>query len=69
MIQKNMISFPTAMILIAQIVLGLFTGILGVILAVPLVAMIIVLVKMAYIEDVLHDRSINVGSENSDSDA
>ena len=69
MIQKNMISFPTAMILIAQIVLGVFTGILGVILAVPLVAMIIVLVKMAYIEDVLHDRSINVGSENSDSDA
>ncbi|MGB3146079.1 MAG: AI-2E family transporter [Maribacter sp.] len=68
MIQKNMISFPTAMILIAQIVLGLFTGILGVILAVPLVAMIIVLVKMAYIEDVLHDRSINVGSENSESD-
>lgn len=65
-IQKKMISFPMAMILIAQIVLGLFTGILGLILAVPLVAVIMVGVKMAYIEDVLKDRSIEVEHEDSD---
>jgi len=64
MIQKKMISFPMAMVLIAQVVLGLFTGILGVVLAVPLVAIIMVLVKMAYIEDVLKDDSLEVKYEN-----
>jgi len=60
LIQKKMISFPMAMVLIAQVVLGLFTGILGVILAVPLIAIIMVFVKMAYIEDVLQDDSISL---------
>lgn len=58
MIQKKMISLPMAMILIAQVVLGLFTGILGIILAVPLVAVIIVLIRMVYIEDILQDKTI-----------
>jgi predicted PurR-regulated permease PerM len=62
MIQKKMISFPMAMVLLAQVVLGIFTGVLGVILAVPpVVATIIVLVKMAYIEDVLKDSSVDGG--------
>jgi predicted PurR-regulated permease PerM len=65
LIQSKMISFPMAMILIAQIVLGIFTGILGVILAVPLVALLMVLVKMAYVEDVLGDTTIDVKHENS----
>lgn len=59
-IQKKMISFPMAMVLIGQVLLGVFTGILGVILAVPLLAVIMVLVKMAYVEDVLKDKDINV---------
>jgi predicted PurR-regulated permease PerM len=50
-----------AMVLLAQVVLGIFTGVLGVILAVPVVATIIVLVKMAYIEDVLKDSSVDGG--------
>ncbi len=65
LIQSKMISFPMAMILIAQIVLGIFTGILGVILAVPLVALLMVWVKMAYVEDVLGDKTIDVKHENS----
>lgn len=65
LIQKKMISFPMAMILIAQVVLGLFTGVLGVILAVPLVAVLVTLIKMAYIEDVLGDTSIDVKYENA----
>lgn len=65
MIQKKMISFPMAMVLIAQVVLGLFTGILGVILAVPLVAILMVFVKMAYIEDVLKDDSLQVKYEDN----
>jgi predicted PurR-regulated permease PerM len=66
MIQKKMISFPMAMVLLAQVVLGIFTGVLGVILAVPpVVATIIVLVKMAYIEDVLKDSSVDGGGGDS----
>ena len=58
-----MISFPLAMILIAQVVLGIFTGALGLILAVPVVAIIMVIVKMVYIEDILDDRSVEVKGE------
>lgn len=63
LIQKKMISFPMAMVLIGQVLLGIFTGILGVILAVPFVAMLMVLVKMAYVEDVLKDSEIDVSSQ------
>lgn len=64
LIQRKMISLPLAMILIAQVVLGIFTGILGLILAVPAMAIIIVLVKMVYIEDILDDKSIEVLGED-----
>tara|TARA_R110002049_G_scaffold302713_2_gene496063 strand:+ start:4682 stop:5740 length:1059 start_codon:yes stop_codon:yes gene_type:complete len=58
LIHKQMIAMPMAMILIAQLVLGIFTGYLGLILAVPLVAIVLVIVKMAYIEDVLKDETL-----------
>lgn len=63
-IQSKMIAFPLALILIAQVLLGVFTGILGLILAVPVTAIVMVLVKMLYIEDVLRDTSIHVKGEN-----
>ncbi|SHJ10726.1 AI-2E family transporter [Aquimarina spongiae] len=62
-IQRKMISFPLAMILIAQVVLGIFTGVLGLILAVPVVAIIMVVIKMVYIEDILGDYSVEVKGE------
>lgn len=63
MIQKRMISFPIAAILIAQVLLAVFTGALGVILAVPIVAIVMVLVKMLYIEDILKDKNVEVKGE------
>lgn len=63
LIQKKMISFPMAMILLAQVLLGIFTGGLGLILAVPVIAIVMVLVKMLYIEDILGDTSIEVKGE------
>jgi predicted PurR-regulated permease PerM len=59
LIQKKMISLPMAMVLIAQVALGLFTGVLGIVLAVPLVAVLIVFIKMAYIKDVLLDKDVD----------
>lgn len=65
LIQKKMISLPMAMVLIAQILLGLFTGVLGIILAVPLMAICIVFIRMAYIEDVLGDTSMEDNLEDT----
>jgi len=63
-IQNKMIAFPLAMILIAQVVLGIFTGILGLILAVPVTAVLIVIIKMVYVEDILGDKSVEVIGED-----
>ena len=43
------------MILTAQIMLGFLAGGMGVVLATPVVAMLLVMVRMLYIEDVLGD--------------
>jgi predicted PurR-regulated permease PerM len=59
-VQHYMISLPLAMILIAQVAFGFLTGILGLILATPIVAAIIVAVKMLYVHDVLGDESADV---------
>ncbi len=53
LIQREVISFPMALILIAQVVLGLFTGYLGLILATPVVAILLLLVKKIYIQNYL----------------
>lgn len=63
-IQKRMISFPMAMILIAQVVLGIFTGYLGLVLATPIVAIIMVMVKMIYVQGILGDTEVHVLGED-----
>lgn len=60
LIQRKMISFPLALVLMAQVVLGIFTGILGLILAVPVIAVVVVLIKMIYIKDTLNDNSVKI---------
>lgn len=52
-IQREMVYMPLAMTIIAQVVLGILIGGLGLILATPIVAVLMVLVRMIYIEDVL----------------
>ncbi len=47
---------PPALILSAQVIMGVVQGILGVLLATPLVAVAIVLTKLLYVEDVLGDH-------------
>lgn len=53
LVQQRMIDLPAAVTVTAQIVLGVLLGPLGLILATPLTAAVIVLVKLLYIEDVL----------------
>ncbi len=56
-IHSRIISMPPVLILSAQVLLAVLTGIPGVILAMPLVAVIMVLIRRLYIEDVLNDFS------------
>lgn len=56
LIQKKAVELPPALLLIAQVVLAAMFGGLGLLLATPLVAVALVLVKMLYIEDVIGTR-------------
>lgn len=51
------ISLPAVLILLGQIVAGVFFGFLGLMLAVPLTAIVMVIVQEVYIKDVLGDRT------------
>ncbi len=56
LIQQRNVQLPAVLTIVAQVLMGLFVGIIGVALATPLVIVVIVLVKMLYVEDVLGDR-------------
>lgn len=57
LIQKEMVYLPPAMIIIAQVLLGILAGGLGLILATPIIAVVMVLIKTLYIKEVLGDES------------
>jgi predicted PurR-regulated permease PerM len=56
LVQRRIVHLPPALTLSAQLLLGLLAGLLGLLLATPLVAAALVLVRMVYVEDVLGDR-------------
>jgi predicted PurR-regulated permease PerM len=55
LLQKNLVSLPPAVTLIAQVIMGTLAGGLGVIVATPLTAAALVLIKEAYVRDLLGD--------------
>lgn len=60
------IHMPPAMILLSQIIAGIFFGFLGVLLAVPLAAIAMVLVQEIYVKDILGDSERNETRSSSD---
>ncbi|MGJ3243413.1 MAG: AI-2E family transporter [Opitutales bacterium] len=52
-VQRHVIALPPVLIILCQVLLGASVGFIGVLLAMPLVASGIVLVRMLYVEDVL----------------
>lgn len=56
-IERQTVSLPPVLTIIAQLFLGVFTGFLGLVLAAPIAATTSVLVRMIYVEDVLGDRA------------
>jgi predicted PurR-regulated permease PerM len=57
LVQRRTVDMPPAMTILAMTVLGGLAGALGVILAAPLAAATLVLVREAYVEDVLNERA------------
>jgi predicted PurR-regulated permease PerM len=61
-IDRKTVYLPPALTVVAQLVLALACGLLGVALAAPLVATLVVLVTMLYVQDVLGRRDVHIGS-------
>lgn len=57
MIQKQAIAMPPALILASQVILALLFGFLGILVATPLAAALIVIVRRLYVDDVLEARA------------
>jgi predicted PurR-regulated permease PerM len=56
LVQQRAVSLPPALTISSQIFFGALFGMLGFVLATPLVAALLVFVRMAYVEDTLNDR-------------
>ena len=61
LLQQDMVDLPPALIISMQILLGVLVGGLGIILATPMTAASMVLIRMVYIEDILGDRQSEAG--------
>ncbi|MDB5003216.1 MAG: hypothetical protein JWQ34_1441 [Mucilaginibacter sp.] len=63
LIQKKMINLPPALTLISQLIMGTVSGALGIILAVPLLAILIILVDELYVKKIAHndDKELDKG--------
>jgi predicted PurR-regulated permease PerM len=55
LVQRQAVSLPPALTITAQVLLGILVGGFGLVLATPLTAAVMVLVRMLYIEDALGD--------------
>lgn len=55
LVQQQMVSLPPALLLLAQVLMGVLMGVAGLALAAPLVAALLVLVRRLYVEDILLD--------------
>jgi predicted PurR-regulated permease PerM len=54
LIQKKMINLPPALTLISQLIMGSVSGALGIIMAVPLLAVLVILVDEFYVKKIHH---------------
>lgn len=61
LIQERAVSIPPALLITAQVLMGLLAGAIGVLLATPLAVATIVVVQMLYLEDVLGDSVKTLG--------
>ncbi|WP_437563156.1 AI-2E family transporter [Sorangium sp. So ce542] len=63
LIQRSTVSLPPGLILVMQVLMGTLTGGLGVVLATPLLAALVVIAKRVYVEGVLGDPTADRGED------
>ena len=68
MILKKAIKLPPAILLFFQVLLGIVQGTLGLLLAAPILAVLMVAVQEFWIKDVIKARPINAGAAEIDDD-
>lgn len=56
-IQKRAAAVPPVLLLLGQTIMGILTGVLGVLLATPLLACLLLIVRRVYVEGMLEKRS------------
>ena len=56
LVQRRVVRLPPALTLTTQMILGVLAGLVGLLLAEPIAAAARVIVRMAYVEDILGDR-------------
>jgi predicted PurR-regulated permease PerM len=62
LVQHKSVYLPPAAVLFAQVVMGVVVGALGVAVATPLAATLLIAMNMLYVQDVLGDKSAGIGS-------
>ena len=60
LIERETVELPPALTIVFQLALAVLVGGLGLVLATPLLAAIMVLIQMVYIQDVLGDKDVEV---------
>jgi predicted PurR-regulated permease PerM len=66
LIERETVELPPALTIVFQLALAVLVGGLGLVLATPLLAVIMVLVQMVYIQDVLGDKDTEVEEKGLD---
>ncbi len=68
-IERETVELAPALTIIFQLALGAMIGGLGLVLATPLLAVVVVIVKMVYFEDVLGDKEVPIEAAAEESPA
>lgn len=67
-IERHTVELPPALTIIVQLILGVLFGALGLIFASPILAVVVVLVQMLYIQDILGDKNVHLNEEETPED-
>lgn len=68
-IERETVELPPALTIVSQLALSVLIGGLGLVLATPILAVIMVLVQTVYIEDVLGDKNTEVNKKDLEDEA
>ncbi len=69
LVQRKAVRLPPALTLVAQVLLGTLLGLLGLFVAAPLTAAVVVGLKMLYVQDTLGDRNVTVSPAGRQAEA